>query len=213
MKPPLKYTAAAILAALLALSMQGHASSLELLASLMQGSFSSQEQSMADSAYFDIRLEMVPVWTDRQDGHWFYVEQAVAGQEQRPYRQRVYHLFEGNGGHTSFVYELPDPARFAGRARQENPLGSLGPDSLMARSGCAVFLKQTGDSLFAGGTRGKECNSTLRGATWASSEVEIGPGYIHSWDRGFDDQDLQVWGAEKGPYRFLRQPDPAAEAK
>lgn len=196
------------LATLLALPTLACAEPLDLLAGLMTGSFSSEQQAQADSNYFDIRLEMVPVWTERQDGYWFYVEQAVAGAEMRPYRQRVYHLFEGNGGYTSFVYELPDPGRFAGKAHDPLPLGSLGPDSLQARAGCAVFLKQTGDSLFAGGTRGKDCNSTLRGATWASSEVEIGPGYIHSWDRGFDDQDLQIWGAEHGPYRFLRKPAP-----
>lgn len=202
----MKPTGPLLAATLLFIGGVAHSSPIDLLASMMSGTFSSREQAAADSSYFDIHLEMVPIWTDRDDGHWFYVEQALAEQVQRPYRQRVYHLFEGNGGFTSFVYELPEPARFAGKARQPQPLGNLTPDSLQARTGCAVYLTQTGDSLFSGATRGKECLSTLRGATWASSQVDVGPGYIKSWDRGFDDKDQHVWGAVSGPRLFLRQP-------
>lgn len=209
----MKATGPLLAAALLLSGAAAHSSPIDLLAGMMSGTFSSREQAAADSSYFDINLEMVPIWTDREDGHWLYVEQALAGQLQKPYRQRVYHLFEGNGGFTSFVYELPDPERFAGRARQPQPLGELTPDSLQARTGCAVYLTQTGDSLFSGATRGKECLSTLRGATWASSQVDIGPGYVHSWDRGFDDKDQQIWGAVSGPYHFLRQPAPVLVAE
>ena len=47
---------------------------LEVLLSQMIGSFSSAEQAADDEDYFDIRLEMVPIWPDRQDGYWLYVE-------------------------------------------------------------------------------------------------------------------------------------------
>ena len=47
--------------------------------------------------------------------------------------------------------------------------------------------------------------STLRGATYAVSDVTLSATQILSWDRGYDAQDNQVWGAEAGPYEFLRQ--------
>lgn len=47
-------------------------------------SLNSGEQARADSSYFDIRLVMEPIWEDRTDGRWLYVEQAVAGHEVRP---------------------------------------------------------------------------------------------------------------------------------
>jgi hypothetical protein len=37
----------------------------------------------------------------------------------------------------------------------------------------------------------------------ATSEVVVSPGRIESWDRGFDAEGVQVWGAEKGAYVFL----------
>ena len=37
----------------------------------------------------------------------------------------------------------------------------------------------------------------------ATSEVVVSPGRIESWDRGFDAEGAQVWGAEKGAYVFL----------
>ena len=58
---------------------------------------------------------------------------------------------------------------------------------------------------FTGSTQGKSCNSELRGATYATSEVIIGNGFIESWDRGFNEKDEQVWGAEKGGYIFERK--------
>ena len=65
---------------------------LETLVEWMTGSFSSEAQAAADPDYFDIRLQMVPIWPDRADGAWLYVEQAAASSLDQPYRQRVYRL-------------------------------------------------------------------------------------------------------------------------
>ena len=57
---------------------------------------------------------------------------------------------------------------------------------------------------------------TLRGATWASSEVVIDSNGMTSWDRGWDDEATQVWGAEKAGYRFdrlLAQPEASAATR
>ena len=177
------------------------------LAGWMSGSFSSAEQAAADSTYFDIRLHMAPIWQERVDGPWLYVEQAVAASQDRPYRQRVYHVSEPEPGRfVSEVFELPgDPLRFAGAWRADSLLAGVTPEQLVSRTGCAVHLRWVPERLaYEGRTPGEACLSSLRGATYATSEVRISSEGIVSWDRGWDDHDVQVWGAEKGGYVFRR---------
>ena len=88
---------------------------LQQLSSWMTGSFSSKMQSEADTNFFNIHLHMVPIWQERTDAIWLYVEQAAAWSLDKPYRQRVYklrrlddNLFE------SSVFSITDPIRFAG---------------------------------------------------------------------------------------------------
>jgi hypothetical protein len=64
----------------------------------------------------------------------------------------------------SDVYAIPEPLRFAGAWRDEAPLAALSPDSLKLREGCAVVLRRTEHGVFKGGTVGKACASSLRGA-------------------------------------------------
>jgi hypothetical protein len=177
----------------------------------MSGSFSSAEQAAADSAYYDIRLEMVRVWPERSDAHWMYIEQAVAGNTDAPYRQRVYRVTQIEEDlFKSEVFTLPDPEEHVGAWASDDPLHELTPDDLELRGGCAVFLRQDALGEFSGGTVGRGCGSELRGAAYATSEVVVGPGRIESWDRGFDSEGNQVWGAEKGPYVFLAHGFPKA---
>jgi len=174
------------------------ADDIDTLVQWMAGSFSSQAQALADTSYFDIRLEMVPIWKELNDGYWIYVEQAVADHLDRPYRQRAYHVTEQEGGLIkSEVYSIPEPLRFAGDWRTNTPLETLdwrtntrretlSPDSLEVHEGCGVILKRESDILFTGSTVDNKCLSTLRGAAYATSEVNVGPDRIESWDRGFD---------------------------
>lgn len=178
---------------------------LARLCAWMSGSFSSEAQAAADSSYFDIRLQMTPIWRERGDALWLYVEQAAAERRERPYRQRVYRLSRrDDGALISEVYLLPAPLRFAGAWREERPLASLAPDSLVRREGCAIELRPRQDGTFAGATSGRDCPSDLRGAAYATSEAVIGPDGMISWDRGFDESGAQVWGAAAGGYIFRK---------
>jgi CpeT protein len=172
----------------------------------MQGQFSSEAQAAEDpDNYFDIRLFMTPIWTERPDGPWLYVEQASAAALERPYRQRVYHLVaEPEGRVRSEVYLLPgDPLAFAGAWMTPAAFAQVAPESLELRGGCDILLERVGEE-WRGSTQGAGCESSLRGASYATSEVTLGPGVLRSWDRGFDDAGEQVWGATKGPYEFVR---------
>lgn len=179
---------------------------VEELVEYMVGSFSSKEQAEKDSSYFNIELEMVQIWKDRTDGPWIYIEQAVAETKDKPYRQRVYQLRKRNDGKIeSLVYTIPDPLRLAGDYKNEFPLLRLTPDSLILKEGCEVVLYRTDYGHFEGGTIDKNCPSDLRGASYATSEVMIDKDKMISWDRGFDENGKQVWGAAEGGYIFKKK--------
>ena len=178
---------------------------LDRLVSWMCGSFTSQDQAALDSDFYDIRLQMVQIWPTRIDGRWLYVEQASALSLERPYRQRVYRLYQPNDTTViSAVYEFDDPLLFAGAWRNPTTFDSLTPLSLMPRDGCAIVLHPRGDTAFVGSTVDKNCLSVHRGADYATTEVRITESYLYSWDRGWDSVGAQVWGAEKGGYMFKK---------
>ncbi len=178
--------------------------SLDYLTSVMTGSFSSEIQSKEDTAFYDIRLEMVRIWTDRTDANWIYVEQALATYLDRPYRQRVYKLTEEpDGRFRSVVYTLSEPTRFINAWKDPAAFSTIGPANLELREGCDIVLTWEPDrELYTGKTGDKTCESNLRGARWATSEVELGKDGMISWDKGLDDDGNQIWGAETGGYRF-----------
>lgn len=185
----------------------GHAHDLAELLQWMTGSFSSAAQAERDESYFDIRLQMWPIWPEHTTPTqgWLYVEQAMAGREDAPYRQRVYRVRDlGEGQFESAVFTIPGGSRFFGDWRDENPLATLTPDSLVEREGCAITLEHDGDHTFVGSTDERECPSDLRGAAYATSVVRITEHGLDSWDRGFDAEGVLVWGAEFGPYEFRR---------
>lgn len=180
--------------------------SLEELLTFMTGSFSSADQAKTDPKnFFDIRLEVAQIWKERSDGVWLYVEQAAADSLAKPYRQRIYHLTRlPEGRFQSVIYSFQgDPQRFAGAWKDGAKLAGLKPEELDARKGCAVFLTHQA-GRYQGSTRERECESVLRGAAYATTEVTISSEELVSWDRGYDASGAQVWGAKTGGYRFRK---------
>ena len=80
------------------------------VAKMMQGHYDSRDQAAADKTYFPIALAMVPIWPERSDGYWLYVEQAMADSPDKPYRQRVYRVYNGERGEViSEVFTFAGP--------------------------------------------------------------------------------------------------------
>ncbi len=173
------------------------------VARILTGEFSSQAQSEADPDYYSIRLIHRPIWLHREDGPWLYVEQSVSARPDSPYRQRVYQLIQtADAGVESRVYTLPDPDRFVGA--EADAFRDLKPADLQFRVGCSIRLKRHTETHYSGQTQGKGCATTLQGAQYATSEVDLQFDRLTTWDRGFREDGTQAWGAVKGPYRFDR---------
>ncbi len=181
---------------------------LKKLAAFMAGDFNSNAQADADKSYYHILLRMKPIWKERTDGYWFYVEQAVESSAHLPYRQRVYQLYQPDDTTiVSRVYEMANPQNYTGGWKDEALLRPLTIDSLVERQGCAIILTKTGRGSYYGSTQGQECLSTLRDAVYATSEVTILRDRMITWDRGWNKDGHQVWGAEQGGYVFIRKGD------
>lgn len=175
------------------------------LVSWMEGSYNSYLQSSRDTNYFNISLEMHRIWTKRTDGYWLYVEQAMGSNLYKPYRQRVYHVYQQKKQFVSEVYELKQPEKWIRQYKTPAVFDQISPDSLLLRSGCEVIIHKEGN-VYVGATGIGTCESTLRGAKYATSKVTIRNDRLESWDQGFDQQNKQVWGATNGPYIFIKQP-------
>ncbi|MBL7767191.1 MAG: chromophore lyase CpcT/CpeT [Chitinophagaceae bacterium] len=170
----------------------------------MQGSFSSEAQSKRDPNFMDIRLKMAPMWHDHF-GFYLYVEQALAGKEDQPYRQRVYRLIQVDDTTIeSRVYTIKNGEKYYGAWKERNPIDDLDEEDLELRDGCTIYIHRDEDGTFYGSTKEKDCSSDLKGAAYATSHVVITPDVLMSWDQGFDTNGKQVWGSETGPYEFVK---------
>jgi hypothetical protein len=178
---------------------------MESLVQWMSGEFDSAEQAANDTAYMDISLKMTRIWPEKPNGAWFYVEQAVSTTPDKPYRQRIYFISElEEDRYTSDIYTLKDEPAAVGAWKNPSVFDNLTPFDLQHKKGCTVFLFYDGFQ-FSGNTNAKSCPSDLRGATYATSEVIITADELRSWDRGYNSADEQVWGAEKGHYKFVKK--------
>jgi CpeT protein len=175
-------------------------------AAWLEGRFDSSAQEKADPQYFAIQLWMCRVEAPELGEHVLYVEQAMMSSKWKPYRQRLYvvePLEPASLKAVSRVFELKDPDAVIGLCEKDESV-SFTAAMVEERQGCHVALEWTGEG-FVGGTHGKGCGSTLNGASYATSKVELYADRLTSWDQGFNGDDVQVWGATAGPYIFDRK--------
>ena len=178
---------------------------LEQLAMTMAGSYTSAAQAQTDTSYFNIELEMVRIWPKRRDGAWFYVEQATAESKAQPYRQRVYHVQEVNDStFTSSILTIKGGEASYGAYADAMKLDLLRADSLEALEGCDITLHRRG-ATYEGSTKDRDCPSKRGKAVYTTSEVVLSNDRMVSWDRGWDAEGKQAWGAEKGGYVFVKR--------
>lgn len=171
------------------------------LVGIMQGTYSSEKQAAADTAYYSISLRMVPIWKNK--GHYLYVEQALFKRQDKPYRVRIYKVSRRNEHEfVSEIHTLKNEKDWIGKWRTPEAFDALSENDIELKPGCEVVLKRIGKNHFSGSTGAKTCPSELRGASYATSKVNLEENQIISWDQGFDANDKQVWGATQGGYIF-----------
>lgn len=173
----------------------------------MSGNYSNEAQAKADAKFDSIVMHMRPIWVDRIDGLWMYVEQSLATKLDNPYRQRVYQIVDGNYPDSVEVriYELPgDLQQYAGEWKKDRPLRQLMPDLLLSQPGCNVTMRLDDSKAWIGSTEPNQCAATTDGAAYSMSSVKMTQKEIQSWDRTYDSNGKQVSGSTTGPYIFVK---------
>jgi hypothetical protein len=83
-------------------------SGVDRLHSWLCGRFDSSAQAEGDSAFRSISLHGIPIWPDREDGRWLYVEEAASDALDRPSRQLAHRVRnDAQGGLISEVLGSP----------------------------------------------------------------------------------------------------------
>ncbi len=175
---------------------------LDKFCTFLKGEYNSQAQSSRDTNYYNISLVMFPIWEKETDAKYFYVEQAMSGKEDKPYRQRVYKVYQtGPTTIVSAIYTIKKQEDYVKLQESIKKQKSFSKDEIEYKEGCDVFLEYDG-TRFYGGTVDKKCLSNLRGAKYTATEVQIFEDKLISWDRGFTDAGFHAWGATAGGYIF-----------
>lgn len=178
---------------------------LEHLTVFLTGTFSNADQARGDQNFRDNTLHIAPIWTERPDGPWLYFEQALSDAPEHPYRQYIYQLVTRGGDALEVrVFDLPDPITATGAWKDPARLARLTPASLSVREGCNLILRLQSDGSFKGGTEGKGCANTLRGASYSIAETTLSNLQLITWERGYNAAGVQVWGSIHGGYVFKK---------
>jgi hypothetical protein len=179
---------------------------LDKAAYMIRGSYSSESQHTKEPlGFYHIIMHIYPIWEERTDGRWFYVEQALSSLQNEPYRQRIYKLnMIGRDTVTSDVYNIPEPERFVGAWKclvnksLPDAFKKLKASELTSLDGCTVYLTQNGEAGFKGGTHSGSCTSKVKDSKFMISEIDMTLDKLVTWDRGYNDKGVQVWGAKSG---------------
>ena len=179
---------------------------LDRLAACLTGTFSTSDQARGDNNFHDVTLHVIPIWSDHPGGPWLYNEQALTEVPDHPYRQRIFRLVaRADGAFEIHLFDLPDAIAVTGAWKDPALLAKVTPASLVPSDGCVLILRVQPDGSFKGGTEGKACLSTLRGATYATTEITVTGSQTVTWERGYNASDTQVWGSTRGGFVFKKQ--------
>lgn len=132
-----------------------------------------------------------------------YQEQAMVTALERPYRQRLLKLSVTADGEAveSFGFRLQEDAAWAGLC--DRPLR----DRVIAvadlgEATCGLRLEPRDDGYW-GTTPDGGCPSNYRGASYTTNTIYLTDTTTETWDRGFDADGNQVWGADDEGDEFV----------
>ena len=105
-----------------------------------------------------VSLHVLPIWQDRIDGEWLYMESSIVDSTAKPFRQRVLQLVGSvNGAIRLYSYSIPRASDFSGSYYDPAILASLAPSQLSLTSGCDIVVALNATRTFVGETDPNSC--------------------------------------------------------
>ncbi|MBW4418427.1 MAG: chromophore lyase CpcT/CpeT [Myxacorys californica WJT36-NPBG1] len=178
------------------------------------GVMSTAEQSAANPKIANVQMTTCAVsvkGVSDPKSVYLYQEQAInaaqnsgAAQFGKPYRQRFLQLSPNaaNGSVRSLSFRPAEATRWIGLCNRPESARVVQLQDV-GKPTCAVFLKQSGDA-YIGRTPINGCPSNVRGAVRVTNYIELERNRMNTYDRGYDANGKQVWGAKEGAYQFKK---------
>lgn len=152
----------------------------------------------------NVRMTTCSVRVTDSEATFLYQEQALAQSLDRPYRQRFLRVAPSAAEDTveSKSYKPSNPQNWSGLCNKplEERIVSLNE---LNDAECSVFLVPVAN-LYVGHTQAGGCATNVRGAVRITNSVFLHATGMDTWDRGYDADGKQVWGAGGQAYQYRR---------
>lgn len=176
------------------------------VASYLIGTMDTSAQAVIDRNAPDVRITTCSIQVGDTEATFLYQEQALSLKLNLPYRQRFLQILPSADNRVeSISYKPTHPEAWIGLCNKPEfdrivPLPELG------ETVCTLILQRDGEG-YLGTTPEEGCATHYRGAVRITNQVQLTQGTMETWDRGFDAQGNQVWGAQDESYQY-RDIDP-----
>ena len=139
---------------------------------------------------------------DEPKSVYLYQEQALTQSLNQPYRQRILNIKPATEPDTieSKSYKIQKPETLIGLCQKPESERQVNKSDLV-EAFCSVFLKPIADG-YQGETPAQGCPANVRGAVKITNTVILNSSGMETWDRGFDANGQQVWGAQDQSYQY-----------
>lgn len=137
---------------------------LSQLRDMLTGDFRSMEKAQVGRQYDYVVVQSRPIWQDRSDGYWLYLEQFAAADDKLPAVQTVLHIYVSNNRElVCETYILTDPSAFANATRHQSQLLKLSYAGLKKSDACPLYFQQMGNAVFNGKIPEATCAVQVQG--------------------------------------------------
>ncbi|MEQ9553524.1 MAG: chromophore lyase CpcT/CpeT [Coleofasciculus sp. G3-WIS-01] len=192
------------------------------LASYMAGEFDNQQQALAEPVwYVHLHLWQRPIPLFSEDSLTLFAEQAPITNLNRPYRQRIFRLYQSDQPSTGLqvqYYQIKKPETVRGAGCHPELLQQLTPEDITLLPDCRLNVQMHQISLnnyefSTTSASDHPCCFTYQGNNYQISlGFEATADEFRSYDKGIDPSTGKAtWGALLGPFRFTKRQDFTAE--
>lgn len=185
------------------------AQQVEEVAARLEGVMDTSAQAAANSKAPNVRMttcriRVVEAEPGAAESVFLYQEQALSKNLAKPYRQRFLQIMPSRSTQSvrSLSFKPANPEaliHFCDRPADDRSLKAAD----LGQPVCSVFLRRSGED-YLGRTPIDGCPANVRGAVRITNYIVLSKTGMDTWDRGFDNQGKQVWGAQAESYQYRR---------
>ncbi|CAI5481056.1 unnamed protein product [Closterium sp. Yama58-4] len=174
--------------------------------------FSADQAARDPANFFNLRLDSCPAAVLEDGSRVLYCEQAFWRSPEKPFRQRFYVVrpcakeMKCDAEVASYALrDVEEYRNFCERPKNQRPQ----PEEVIGDISehlATVYLSRCEGGrkcAYEGSTPPGGFPNNWNGATRCTSELTLfRSGEVHSWDRGYKDDGVQVWGPKSAPYEY-----------